>query len=114
MRGPRRPPPCKGGAFETIWPAGRTPAGWRDAMYYRYYDGSPQRPAHFGVRTHQHKLICYDGLKTQPEEQRWELYDLAQDPQETRNAYGDAAYAEIVTQLKARLRELQTELGDQP
>jgi hypothetical protein len=83
-------------------------------MYYRYYDGSPQRPAHFGVRTHQHKLICYDGLKTQPEEQRWELYDLAQDPQETRNAYGDAAYAEIVTQLKARLRELQTELGDQP
>ena len=67
-----------------------------------------------GVRTHQHKLIYYDGLKNQPEEDRWELYDLARDPQETRNAYGDAAYEEIVTQLKARLGGLQTELGDQP
>jgi hypothetical protein len=83
-------------------------------MYYRYYAGSPQRPAHFGIRTHRHKLIYYDGLKNQPEDKRWELYDLAQDPQETRNAYGDADYGEIVTELKARLRRLQAELEDQP
>jgi len=94
--------------------AGRTPPGWRDAMYYRYYAGSPQRPAHFGIRTHRHKLIYYDVLEDRPEEKRWELYDLAQDPQETRNAYGDAEYGEIVAQLKTRLRGLQRELGDQP
>lgn len=94
--------------------AGQTPSDWREAMYYRYYAGSRQRPAHFGVRTHQHKLIYYDGLKDRPEEKRWELYDLAQDPQETRNVYSDAEYREIVIQLKTRLRELQTELEDHP
>jgi hypothetical protein len=31
-----------------------------------------------------------------------------------RNVYNDAACGEIVRQLKARLQELQTELGDQP
>ena len=94
--------------------AGQTPTAWRDAMYYRYYAGSPQRPAHFGVRTHQHKLIYYDGLKDQPEDKRWELYDLVQDPQETHNVHGNAEYGEIVIKLKTRLRQLQTELGDQP
>jgi arylsulfatase A-like enzyme len=94
--------------------AGQTPSNWRDAMYYRYYAGSSQRPAHFGVRTHQHKLIYYDGLRDQPEEKRWELYDLTQDPQETRNVYGDAKYRELVTQLRRRLRKLQTEVGDRP
>jgi len=94
--------------------ASSTPDDWRQAMYYRYYADSPQRPAHFGVRTHRHKLIYYDGLKDQPEEARWELYDLTADPQETRNVYDDATYEEIVAQLKARLRGLQTELGDRP
>ncbi|HUT11934.1 MAG TPA: sulfatase/phosphatase domain-containing protein, partial [Thermoguttaceae bacterium] len=94
--------------------ASSTPDDWRQAMYYRYYADSPQRPAHFGVRTHQHKLIYYDGLKDQPEEKRWELYDLAQDPQETRNAYGDAEYREIVMRLKTLLREVQVELRDHP
>jgi len=94
--------------------AGNTPDDWRQAMYYRYYAGSPQRPAHFGIRTRQYKLIYYDGLKDRPEEQRWEFYDLAQDPYETRNAYGDAEYREVVVQLKRRLGELQADLGDQP
>ncbi|NQU22702.1 MAG: sulfatase [Candidatus Nealsonbacteria bacterium] len=92
--------------------AGNSPADWRGAMYYRYYAGSPQRPAHFGIRTHRYKLIYYDGLKDQPEGQRWELYDLTQDPQETRNAYGDSKHREITAELKQRLRDLQAELGD--
>jgi len=94
--------------------AGRTPSDWRDAMYYRYYAGSVQRPAHFGIRTHRYKLIYYDGLKDRPEERRWELYDLTKDPRETRNAYDDAEYGEIITQLKTRLHELQGKLKDQP
>ena len=94
--------------------AGSTPADWRGAMYYRYYAGSPQRPAHFGIRTHRYKLIYYDGLKDQPEGKRWELYDLAQDPRETRNVYGDSEYGKITAELKQRLADLQAKLGDHP
>lgn len=94
--------------------ADNTPHDWRQAMYYRYYAGSPQRPAHFGIRTRQYKLIYYDGLKDRPGEQRREFYDLAQDPYETRNAYGEAEYREVVEQLKRRLGELQADLGDEP
>jgi arylsulfatase A-like enzyme len=111
--GAEPPPAMQGRSFRANL-AGNTPADWREAMYYRYYAGSRQRPAHFGIRTHQYKLIYYDGLKDQPDQGRWELYDLAQDPQETRNAYGDAEYREITATLKERLRDLQAELGDRP
>jgi arylsulfatase A-like enzyme len=94
--------------------AGRTPPDWRDAMYYRYYAGSRQRPAHFGIRTHDHKLIYYDGLENLPHDRRWEFYDLKGDPDETRNAYGDAEYTALVHKLKKRLSELQAAVGDQP
>ena len=94
--------------------AGQTPSDWPGAMYYRYYAGSPKRPAHFGIRTHGAKLIYYDGLKKLPQSERWEFYDLAGDPHETRNAIGDPKYAELIGQLKGRLRELQAELGDKP
>lgn len=94
--------------------AGRTPSDWRDAMYYRYYGGQPQRPAHFGIRTDSHKLIYYDGLADGPSESRWEFYDLATDPHETRNVYGDPQYVELIGRLKDRLKGLQAELGDKP
>jgi len=94
--------------------AGHTPSDWRQAMYYRYYAGSERRPAHFGIRTHRHKLIYYDGLKDRPEPQRWEFYDLVEDPHETRNAYGDAEHRDTIAQLKGQLWELQAELGDEP
>jgi len=93
---------------------GQTPEDWRDAMYYRYYAGSKQRPAHFGIRTHQHKLIYYDGLKDRPEPQCWEFYDLVEDPHETRNAYGDAEHQQVIARLKRRLGGMQRELNDQP
>ena len=93
---------------------GKTAPGWRDAMYYRYYGGQAQRPAHFGIRTHDAKLIYYDGLKSVPTDMRWEFYDLKRDPHETRNAYGDARHRAIIGSLKQRLEALQTELGDGP
>lgn len=94
--------------------AGRTPKDWPDAMYYRYYGGQPARPAHFGIRTKTHKLLYYDGLTTQPAGQRWEFYDLAHDPHETRNAYDDPKHAAIITRLKTRLTRLQAAVGDKP
>ena len=94
--------------------AGKTPADWRQAMYYRYYAGSVQRPAHFGIRTHRHKLIYYDGLTGNPETDRWEFYDLVDDPRESRNAYDDARYTTLIEGLKKRLEDLQSEVGDAP
>lgn len=94
--------------------AGKTPADWRQAMYYRYYAGSVQRPAHFGIRTHRHKLIYYDGLTGSPETDRWEFYDLVDDPRESRNSYDDSRYKTLIEGLKKRLEDLQSEVGDAP
>jgi arylsulfatase A-like enzyme len=107
------PPQMQGRSFRANL-AGRTPEDWRDAMYYRYYGGEPRRPAHFGIRTATHKLIHYDGLRDRPADERWELYDLAADPHETRNVFGEAGQAGAIADLQARLARLQRDLGDAP
>ncbi len=111
--GVKPPPSMQGRSFRSNL-AGKTPPDWRDAMYYRYFENSRQRPAHFGIRTHRFKLIYYDGLTGVPEERRWELYDLEKDPHETRNRYDDPEYAPVIADLKKRLFRLQAELGDRP
>ncbi len=91
-------------------------------MYYRYWmhDNHHWVRAHYGVRTHRYKLICYygDGLdqpgcreETYPVE--WELFDLHEDPLELHSVYDDPAYAGTVRELKAELTRLQTEVGDE-
>jgi arylsulfatase A-like enzyme len=86
---------------------GKTPRGWRAAMYYRYYHpGHHNVAAHYGVRTDRYKLIYFNKLD------QWELYDLQKDPRETRNVYGDKAYAKIVEELKKELYRLKKELKD--
>src|SRR5699024_18729 len=64
----------------------QTLATWPDAMYYRYWeheDPAHWAPAHYGIRTHTHKLICYygDGMgaigaSDTVREVEWEMYDL--------------------------------------
>jgi arylsulfatase A-like enzyme len=93
---------------------GDTPENWRQTMYYRYWTNSEQRPAHYGIRTHTHKLIYYYGLLEygkRPEE-CWELYDLRADPHERVNVYGRAEYAKTVTDLEKNLDKLRSELDD--
>lgn len=85
---------------------GQEPDGWRDSFYYRYYYSHFNTPAHWGVRTMHHKLIYYHATD------EWELYDVAADPLEMNNLYGDPAQADLVTELKARIEELRVEVDD--
>ena len=69
---------------------------WRDAVFGEY--GNARM-----IRTKEHKLILrYPGSTGQfPNE----LYDLVNDPRETKNVFDDADSSEVVEQLTARLNE---------
>jgi arylsulfatase A-like enzyme len=87
---------------------GRTPPDWRTSMYYRYYHdpGDHDTRAHYGVRTRTHKLI-YFWKKDQ-----WELFDLANDPYELHNLYGERGQDELTASLKAELARLKRDVRD--
>jgi hypothetical protein len=88
---------------------GRGPADWRTSMYYRYYHdpGDHNTRAHYGVRTLTHKLI-YFWKKDQ-----WELFDLANDPLEMNNVYGQPRHEQITAALKTELLRLKRALRDE-
>jgi arylsulfatase A-like enzyme len=62
---------------------------------------------HRGVRDARYKLMRFF---EDPEE--YELYDLAKDPDETKNLANDPAQSVTLTRLLARLEQLRAELGD--
>ncbi len=103
---------------------GETAADWPTSMYYRYWmhrDGAHLCPAHYGVRTRSHKLICYYndplaqlGANGPADPIEWELFDLENDPLEVSNVIDDPAYTDILIELRAELDRLQAELGDAP
>ncbi len=75
---------------------------WRDKIFYEYYweYDFPQTPTMHGVRTDRYKYIRYHGV--------WdtnELYDLKEDPAETRNLIASPEH-------QALIRELNTSLYD--
>ncbi len=82
---------------------GSTPAIWRDAVYYHYYQSSGWHhvPKHYGVRTDRYKLIHYY------ENEDWEMYDLQNDPHEMNNIYGNKSHLQESTELRKKLRNLQ-------
>lgn len=84
-------------------------APWRDEFLYEYFEYPAGHCArkNRGIRTTRWKLIHFF---EKPEE--WELYDLASDPNETRNLASDRRHAAIVTELRARLADLRAKLGD--
>lgn len=98
--------------------------GWPESMYYRYWehdDPNHHVPAHYGVRTRTHKLICYynDGLgvpgsSTAVFPVEWELFDLVADPAELTNVIDDPAYADVLGELRGELARLQERYGDRP
>ncbi len=103
---------------------GERPDGWRTSIYYRYWmhrDGAHNVPAHYGVRTETHKLICYyndpldqPGANGPVDPIEWELFDLAADPMETTNVITEPSYEPVLTELRAELARLQRDVGDDP
>ena len=106
---------------------GHSPAGWRRATYYAYYEDSwalngrgdeamaepyryftPHRIGpHRGVRTDRYKLIEYYG-----EGDYWELFDLHEDPHELHDLYGDVQHDALIVALKEELQKLRRQYGD--
>jgi arylsulfatase A-like enzyme len=98
-----KPPAMQGRSFRPFL-LGRKLAGWREAVYYHYYEFPAVHMVkrHYGVRTDRYKLIhFYNDIDT------WELYDLERDPLELHNVFADQAYAGIRRGLEAELSRLR-------
>lgn len=64
----------------------------RDASYYHFYSHGKRLPEMIGVRTATHELIYYPGMD---EPFQWELFDLENDPGETKNLYRSPEHQEL-------------------
>ncbi|QDT66679.1 sulfatase family protein [Calycomorphotria hydatis] len=111
------PGSVQGRSFKSFLESGKEPDNWKQEAYYRYWMHMVHHdnPAHVGIRTKTHKLIYYygcnyhGGYQTPP---GWELYDLINDPGETRNLYDDPAQASLVKEFKHRLASARSRVGD--
>ncbi|MEX0324295.1 MAG: sulfatase [Puniceicoccaceae bacterium] len=82
---------------------GKTPANWRDSLYYHYYEypGWHMVHKHEGVYDGRYKLMHYYELD------EWELYDMKTDPQEMTNQYENPEYAAVAKRMHAELNSLR-------
>jgi arylsulfatase A-like enzyme len=77
-------------------------ASGREAWMYEYFKDYPYNiPTTHGVRTDTHKLIEYEGRRKSL------LFDLANDPKETKNLFGTPEGDKLYPDLKAMLEELK-------
>ena len=102
-----------------------TPEDWTDLAYHRYWmnqDIDHNAYAHYGIRTHQFKLIYWynDDLGEKGStpanysEKDWELFDLDKDPLEVFNCYNEPSYATVVKEMTLKLEKHMMEIGDTP
>ncbi|PAY20837.1 acetylglucosamine-6-sulfatase [Rhodopirellula sp. SM50] len=111
------PATVQGRSFKSMLESGEEPDDWKQAAYYRYWMhmAHHDNPGHMGIRTKTHKLIYYYGCNYDGGYQTpagWELYDLVNDPHETRNLYHDPEHAELAAKLKSQLAETRRRVGD--
>ena len=81
---------------------------WRRELLYEYYweRNFPQTPTMHALRGDRFKFIRYQGI--------WdldELYDLEEDPLESRNLISDAKHAQTVNQMRNRLFDILEKTG---
>jgi len=88
---------------------GKTPKDWQDGMYYHYYEFPfwHHVQPHYGVRTQKYTLAhFYYNIDV------WELYDLEKDPNQMNNIYNDPNYANVISELKVKLKNLMVKFED--
>jgi N-acetylglucosamine-6-sulfatase len=80
---------------------------WRDRFLYVYYweKNFPQTPTTFALRTPKAKYITYYGLWDSDE-----FYDLAADPEESRNLINDPSRVKEVRRMEDELYQMMGEL----
>lgn len=96
---------------------GQRPADWRQSFYYHYYEDRKESPLpvprHYGLRTTRYKLIRFYS-----QIDRWELYDLQNDPGEMVNLIArpeaQPVRRELVEQLRQARRNLVDRTGPDP
>ena len=95
--------------------AGRT-SDWRKSLYYSYnYEKQfPYTPNVRGVRTDEWKYVHYPNGDDKPDLYKAELYNLKNDPLETKNLINDPKYSYKVRELKAELLRLMAQTGALP
>jgi N-acetylglucosamine-6-sulfatase len=81
---------------------------WRDYFLYVYYweKNFPQSPTMFALRGDRYKYITYYGL--------WdadELFDLKNDPDESKNLLYDPEFKSIAAAMETKLYDMMAELG---
>ncbi len=84
-------------------------ADWRDVIYYHYYEYPNEHMVkrHYGIRTGRYKLIhFYNDID------KWELYDLVDDPNEMVNLYEHPSMQDLISKLKKQLKEQQEQYED--
>ncbi len=80
---------------------------WRRTFLYEYFEGPVSTvPTHFALRDPAAKLILVPG----PPEQT-QLFDLANDPDETRDLAREPSHAELLREMRARLDREARALG---
>ena len=88
---------------------GKTPADWRKAAYYHYYEYPAEHSVkrHYGIRTQDFKLIhFYNDID------EWEMYDMKADPREMNNVFGKPEYAKVQKELMVLLQDTQKQYKD--
>lgn len=88
---------------------GETPENWRNSLYYHYYEYPAEHSVkrHYGVRNDRYKLIhFYNDID------EWELYDLANDPFEMNNIYGQPGTEKVTSEMMNELKTLQEQYDD--
>jgi arylsulfatase A-like enzyme len=87
---------------------GQTPADWRPAFYYHYYEHPAEHNVarQYGVVTDRYKLVHF----YEPAFNYWELFDLKTDPHELTSVYDHPDYAAVQADLHKQLDQLRADL----
>lgn len=88
---------------------GEHPDDWRQTLYYHFYEYPAEHMVkrHYGVRDDRYKLIhFYNDID------RWELYDLENDPNEMNNLFGKPGTEKITREMMKKLKDAQEQYDD--